>query len=61
MYEIRNDIKEEIRIRGKKISNLSRELSLNYDTLGAYLNGRKTIPTKIEKRIKEVFEKWDSN
>lgn len=58
MYEIRQDIKNVLGTLGKKMSDLSRELNMNYDVLSAYLNGRRIMPSEIQGKINDVISKW---
>ena len=57
-FVIRNDIKNRLKSKEKSTSDLSRELEMNYDTLGGFLNGRKRMTKDIEARIIEVLESW---
>ncbi len=59
-YEVRDDIKGVLRTLSKKTSDLSRELKINYDTLCAYINGRRAMPPEVEIRISEVLNKWSN-
>jgi len=57
-YEIRDDIKGVLRTLGKRVSDLSRALDINYDVLSGYLNGRRTMPTHIQENINGIISKW---
>jgi plasmid maintenance system antidote protein VapI len=58
VYEVRDDVKGVLNTLGKKMTDLSRELQINYDTLNAYLNGRREMPSEISERIEKVITKW---
>jgi len=57
-YEVREDVKGALYNLGKKISDLSRALKVNYDTLSAYLNGRREMPLEIQEKINEQISEW---
>ena len=57
-FVIRTDIKNSLKICGKSIADLSRELEIPYQTMDSYLNGRRNIPKGIEARIAKTLEVW---
>ena len=61
MYEIREDIKGIIKTLGKKMSDLSRELKINYDTLNAYINGRREMPAGVAEKINTIITTWSDD
>ena len=59
MIEVRDDIKVRVKDSGRKLTDLSRILELNYDSLNAYVNGRRKMPDGIDKKIEKQLTDWE--
>lgn len=60
MLEVQDDIKSRIKKTGHKSSELSRKLDMNYDSLNAYLNGRRKMPEGLLEKIEKQLKVWES-
>jgi len=54
--KIRNDIKKRLKKAQMTMADLSRHLNIPYQTMDSYLNGRRSIPEKIDIKIDKVLE-----
>lgn len=59
-FEIATDIKTRLKAAGKTSADLSREMKINYDTLGGFINGRRKMTVDIQDRINKVLESWSA-
>ncbi len=57
--EVRDDIKFIVRRLGKSLSDLSRTLDMNYDSLNHYLNGRRKMKPELAEKIEKVLSEWE--
>jgi len=54
--KIRTDIKKLLKKVGLTMADLSRQLDIPYQTMDSYLNGRRSIPEKVESKIMKILE-----
>jgi len=59
MIEVRDDIKARVKDSGRKLTDLSRILELNYDSLNAYVNGRRKMPEIVDEKINKQLTQWE--
>ena len=60
MLEVRDDIKTVVKGLCRNLSDLSRELQMNYDSLNHYLNGRRPMPQDVSEKIMKVLSNWEN-
>ena len=49
-------MKEKIKNKGLKISWIAKQVGISQPLLSMYLNGSRSMPEQIEKKIKEVLK-----
>lgn len=58
-FSIRTDIQKAVSDSGKCMTDLARELSMNYDSLCHYIKGRRKMSPELNERINEVIGRWN--
>lgn len=58
--KIRKDIKSKLKKMRKSAADLSRSISVNYEMLNRYLNGRAAMPPAVEEKVKAKIDEWNS-
>ena len=58
-YEVKTDLKECIKERGKSIADFARDMCCNYQRVSAYLNGYQRMTDEFKIKMCDVFKKWD--
>jgi hypothetical protein len=58
-YEIKTELKECIKERGKNITDFARDMCCNYRLVSAYLNGYQLMTDEFKIKMCAVFKKWD--
>jgi len=58
-YEVKTELKECIKERGKSIADFSRDMAVNYQRCSKYLNGYQRMTDEFKIKMCAVFKKWD--